>query len=189
MDTQIVLDELKERVEQLIINAQDLSVLGQNTLQFRQSEGSWNALECLEHLNRYSDFYISSLTKSIETAKHSSVTSYKPTWFGNKCAMDMLPQDGELKSTMKTFKSKNPSLDGIGSKVIEKFITQQKTVLKIIESARAVSLERTKSKTTLPLIQFKLGDALRFYIYHEVRHMLQAQKAALIVNDNLSMVN
>ncbi len=178
MDTQTVLDELKGRVEQLIKKAENLSALDQTTLQSRPSEGAWNALECLEHLNRYSDFYIASLTRSIGTAKHSSVASYKPTWFGNKCAVDMLPADsGALKSKMKTFKSKNPSLDGFGSKVIGKFIGQQKEALQIIKSARAVSLDQTKSKTTLPLISFKLGDALRFYVYHEVRHMIQAEKA------------
>lgn len=178
MNSQETLDELELRINRLIKQAQSLSVLPETVLNKKPNPDSWNALECLDHLNRYSTFYIPAFKAAIANAKNGFEPDFKPTWLGEKSANDMLPVDDKLPTIMKTFKSKNPSIDGIGSDVIKQFIKDQTEFLAIIESARKVSLDRTRSKTTLPFIKFKLGDALRFVIYHEVRHMIQAEKAA-----------
>lgn len=177
MNAQETLDELELRLNQLIEKAKALADLPKSALTNNPNPDAWNALESIDHINRYSTFYIPAFKNAIAKSKHGLEPNYKPTWLGNKSAMDMLPIEDKLPRTMKTFKSKNPSLDGIGNDVIKQFVKDQTEYLTIIQSARKVSLDKTLCKTTLPLIKFKLGDALRFVIYHEVRHMLQAEKA------------
>jgi uncharacterized damage-inducible protein DinB len=79
---------------------------------------------------------------------------------------------------MKTFKSKDPQRTGEAqSNAIEIFILNQQRFLELVKQSKSINLTK-RVKTTLALIKFKLGDALRFVIYHEVRHVGQAQKAA-----------
>ncbi len=181
-----VLSELESRIEGMIAQAEEFNKLPDDILSQKPENGGWSAIECIEHLNRYSDFYITELNRAIDQSRFPSEPTYKPGWLGNKSAMDMLPEDGVVKKPMKTFKSKNPEGDDFDKVVIRKFINQQLEFLQILRKAEGVSLGRTKTKTTLPLIKFKLGDTLRFVIYHEVRHMVQAQKALGVFDSNNS---
>lgn len=87
----------------------------------------------------------------------------------------MLP--GEQMKKMKTLKSTNPNGSKLNKKVLEDFIFQQKKMLELLGSARSVSLNKTKTSISIaPVFKLKLGDTFRVVIYHNERHILQAQK-------------
>lgn len=172
-----ILTELEQRVSEMRYWAESVRKTPEYLLKAKPSETGWSALECIDHLNRYSEFYIPVFQKAIEKAKNKTSENYKSGWLGNKMAEDMLPKDGKLKSTMKTFKSKDPSLDGVYANALIVFIGHQVTLIAILEKSRAIDLGSLRVETTISLLKLKLGDALRFFINHEIRHIEQAKKA------------
>ena len=172
-----LLSDLDKRLLEINNWAKNLQNVDDKILRSKPSETSWSALECLDHLNRYGDFYLPIFQEAIEKASKSKKIDFKPGWLGKKLALDMLPQNGKLKSTMNTFKSKNPSLDGVNPEALAIFINQQEQFLELIEKAAQIDLGSKRVKTTIPVLKLKLGDALRFVVFHEVRHFEQAKRA------------
>lgn len=170
-----LIDNLSKRVEDMMSKANKLKELSGEQLNAREGEGKWSALECLEHLNLYSEFYIPEFQQVIEKSKHPSDEIFKSTWFGNYSAESMLPK--EKLNKMKTFKDKNPLGSELDHRTIERFIDFQEALLQLLQKARTVSLNKNKCNTTLPIVKFNLGDTFRFIIYHQERHMVQAEKA------------
>jgi hypothetical protein len=79
---------------------------------------------------------------------------------------------------MKTFKDKDPYGSDLDKATIEKFNKQQEQLLDLLSKAAGVSLTRTKTAISISkLIKLKLGDTFRVVIYHNQRHLVQAQKA------------
>ena len=173
--------ELIADLESRIMEMQDWAKTLSNTdpikLKAKPSDTGWSALECLDHINRYGKFYIPIFKKALQKASERKSSLYSPGWLGNKLANDMLPQNGKLKSTMKTFKSKNPSLDGVNPNALDIFINQQVEFLSIFEKAKNLDLGSCRVNTTLPILRLKLGDTFRFVIFHQVRHVEQAKRA------------
>jgi hypothetical protein len=86
----------------------------------------------------------------------------------------MLPKEHMKK--MKTFKRKNPINSNLDKEtVIKKFIYQQEQMLNLLALSKNKNLNKIKTSITLPLLKFKLGDTFRFVIYHNERHIVQAQ--------------
>ncbi len=175
MNKQELLKELGSITKSILKRSEKMACLTDAFLNYKGDGSRWSALECLDHLNRYGDFYLPEIRKVIAAAPESHEIEFNSGWLGNKSAMSMLPQEGGLKK-MKTFKSKNPSLDGLKENTLQIFINQQEEFLRLLNTAAKVDLTRTKTATTLPLLRFRLGDTLRFVIYHNERHMQQAER-------------
>lgn len=170
------IQDLTQKVNFTIEEVNQLKKLPQNKLLSRKEEKSWNALECIEHLNRYSDFYIKEFTKKVESAnKGNGQKEFKSGFLGGYFAKSMLPTKGMR--SMKTFADKNPLNDSLTNDVLDQFLQQQNQLLMILKKAKEVDLSKTKCNLTLPLIKLKLGDAFKFYIHHNLRHIEQAKKA------------
>lgn len=175
MLTSELLDELKNRTTQHLYFAETLSVKSESELNFRVSEDSWSALECLEHLNRYGDFYIPEIKRNISSAGKTSQSYFRPGILGNYFAKSMLPK--EKLNTMKTLKTMNPIHSELHKNVIDQFIQQQKQMLQLLDEAQHVDLEKTKTSISISkLIRLKLGDTFRFVIYHNERHIEQVKR-------------
>jgi hypothetical protein len=56
---------------------------------------------------------------------------------------------------------------------------QQRQILTLLETEKKVDLRKIKIRTTLPILKFRLGDTLRFVIYHVNRHLVQAKRGAV----------
>ncbi|WP_080778817.1 DinB family protein [Chryseobacterium phocaeense] len=170
-----LLDELKTLVQEHIQYAQDLLKESDERLNSRVSDNSWSVLECFEHLNRYGDFYIPEISRSISSSKTSSVPFFKPGILGNYFAESMRPK--EKLNKMKTLKSMNPINSKLNRHVIEEFIRQQKQIVELLEKAGNADLNKVKTGISISkLIRLKLGDTFRFVIYHNARHIQQAER-------------
>jgi len=155
------------------------------SLTSRPNEESWNALECIEHLVRYNEFYIPEFEKAILRSKDGKESELKRGWLGKKSADSMLPGRNSVENKMKTFKSKNTYRSGVGTEIFTRFGNQQAQLRVLTEKAEHKKIGRKRCKTTLPLVRFRLVDALEFIINHQLRHMLQAEKAANL-SENIS---
>ncbi|CAL2101611.1 DinB_2 domain-containing protein [Tenacibaculum sp. 190130A14a] len=174
-NTNELLQDLKELVESHINYVEQLQQLSEADLQKKQTPTSWSAIECLEHLNLYAEFYNKEIRKRINKSRYPKSTFFKSGFLGNKFALDMLPKEGM--KTMKTFKSKNPIYSNLVAKeVLIQFLKLQKELEQLLEMASEVDLTKTKTAITLPLLKFRLGDTFRFVIYHNERHIVQVKK-------------
>ncbi|MFH6770285.1 DinB family protein [Gaetbulibacter aquiaggeris] len=144
-------------------------------LNWKQTPESWNVLECIEHLNRYGDFYIPEITNKIKTSKHKSSEVFKSNWLGNYFSKSV--SYNEDLNKMKTFKTMNPLNSKLNIKTLEKFINQQHQIIELLDKSKNVNLDKTKTAISISkLIKLRLGDTFRVLIYHNERHIRQAEK-------------
>lgn len=189
---------LIEEIKTIIQKAQKLQTLSNDELNFRTQSESWTVLECIEHLNRYSDFYLQEIEKGIDAkmdkSKSNSIENYifKSGFLGNYSANSMLPiQKGivtisenkspsknhslKIGNKMKTFKDKNPIHSGVDKRVLDTFIDDQNEFIRLLEKSQYVNLNKVKISLTLPILKFNLGDTFRFVINHQIRHFVQIE--------------
>ena len=186
LQRQVVLAELRAMVLDFMAKAEAWQTLPEEALRARAHEKAWNVLECLEHLNRYGDFYLPQFEAKMSQAQPAAqALTYKTGWLGNYSAEAMLPQSGKKLNVMQTFKDKNPlNAPEISPLTIQRFLQQQKRLILLLEEAERYDLGQIRIPLTLKWLKFKLGDTLRFLVFHEYRHILQAERA-LVGTENL----
>ena len=173
--TEKLLQNLLEITKENLNAAENLKTQPIDFLNWKQSSKSWSALECIEHLNRYGDFYLPEITNKIKTSKHKSSEIFNSNWLG-KYFSKSVSYTKKLKK-MKTFKSMNPLNSKLNSKTLEKFINQQHKIIELLDKSKHVNLDKTKNAISISkLIKLRLGDTFRVLIYHNERHIKQAEK-------------
>ncbi len=186
--SQELLQNLTDRTKAIIIKVnKDFKVLSSELYNWKPDQEKWSILECLEHLNIFGNFYLKEIERTINNAESSSQNDeFKSGIFGNWVAESMLIKNGKIKP-MKTAKSKNPSFSQLPDNVIERFLDQQDIILKLIEKSKSLNLTRLKVSTDITKwIKMRLGDILRFIVYHNERHVLQAEKVLNEINNIVS---
>lgn len=172
-----LLDKLIAKTQDNLSAAREMLALPEQSLHQRPRPEAWSALECLEHLNRYGEFYHPEIRRRIEATPHRTNTdTFTSSRLGHYFASGMKP--GPKTRKVSTFKNMDPHRDELGLDVVDTFIRQQEDLLELLEVARSVDLTRTKTGISITnLIKLRLGDTLRVVIYHNWRHMEQAQRA------------
>ena len=169
-----VLDDLIADVEAIIeVVENEFIPLDNDKLYQHPSPSKWSVNECLQHLNVTNYHYLPRIKLVIENAVG------KMAYNGTKPSAD-----GIIPKPMKTFKKEfNPVLSAYKQiSAIPEFLEQQKQLLHYLRQAKNVSMGGNRITSLIPIIRFKLGDAFRFLIAHEQRHILQAKNVILILN-------
>jgi len=171
-----LIEDLIERTKNVINEAERYNQLPIDQLNWKPTAEKWSVLECLEHLNRYGDFYLPEIENRIQKAsKVTGETIFKSGVLGNYFSNSMLPK--EKLNKMNTFKSMNPVGSDLDISTLQKFIRQQKQILDLLNQARQVDLTKTKTAISISKwIKLRLGDTFRVVIYHNQRHIVQANK-------------
>jgi len=171
------LQDIKEKLAQMDEALNNFTAKDEAVLSVRPGQDQWNVLECIDHLHRYNEFYIPEFQKSLKRAKLSSSNEMKRGSFGIKLAKSMLPNEAGVNNPMKTFKSKNSLHSNVSMKVLDTFRREQAELKAILDASNIRDIGAVKCKTTLPIIRFRLCDALEFIINHQLRHIAQARRA------------
>ncbi len=175
IESEVLIPDLIERTRVNLNDAVKLESFSLEALNWKEHPESWSALECMEHLNLYGDFYLPEFEDRISKSKFDFVKEFKSGTLGNYFAKSMLPK--EKLNKMKTFKDKNPIGSNLSISSIDRFVEQQKRTLDLLDKSRKIDLNRTKSSISISkYIKLKLGDAFRVVIYHNQRHIVQAQR-------------
>jgi hypothetical protein len=175
MKTEVLLQELIDLTIENKKAVESFTNLPLEKLQYKPQPDAWSILECIEHLNRYGDFYLPEIRQRMSSSKHPQSDHFKPGILGNYFAKAMLPK--EKLNKMKTFKSMNPKNCSLGLEVLHKFIGQQEEMTNLLEKAKSHNLNKIKTSISISnWIKLKLGDTFRVVIYHNLRHIQQAQR-------------
>jgi len=176
MSAATLLNELTLMSTRHLAEARRWQKLSLEQLNQQPHPGAWSALECLEHLNLYGDYYLPAMQQQMQKSRLSPQQHFRSGLLGNYFANSMLPKDKLNK--MKTFQNMNPAGSQLDAGALERFIEQQELLLQILEQARNTDLGRIRIPITISRwIRLKLGDTLRFVIYHNERHIQQALRA------------
>lgn len=176
-DNNTLIAELLDITERATASAQHLRSLDNHTLNFRERDGSWSVLECIEHLNRYGDYYLPEIQKALES-NVGGRGIYKSGLIGGLFANLMRIKNGKI-IAMKTPADKNPAGENLNVLNIDRFLKQQELLKTLLFEAGKADLVRTKVPTSLNrFIRMRLGDTLRFFVYHIERHIVQAERVA-----------
>jgi len=172
-----LLAALTARTEENLAAARRLQALTPSALHQRPRPDAWNALECLAHLNKYSAYYLPEIRKRMAATKHRSGTeTFTSSWLGNKFAASMKPGETmrKISSPGNANPVKHPEL--VTETALPDFIKSQEETLELLALAAHVDLTKTTTGTSLTnLIRLRLGDTLRVVVYHNWRHVEQAE--------------
>jgi DinB superfamily len=159
-----------------IVKVESFKTLAIEKLNFKEEPTSWSILECLEHLNLYADFYLPEIEKQIEANKHNTATGFfKSGVLGNYFVNAIQLKNGTIKK-IKSPKDKNPINSSLSVATIDSFLQQQSQLIKLLEKVKTTNLTKTKTAISLTkFIKLRLGDTLRFFVYHVERHVWQAE--------------
>jgi hypothetical protein len=182
-DSSVLISRLIDHTSASIHWALQIQQADPALLSYKPNPESWCVLECIEHLNRYSEYYLPAINNAISHTDSKPDAFYKSGWLGNYFANSMLPKDKLNK--MKTFKDKNPLNADLDKQTIAVFIEWQNELSATLHKAEHVSLSKVKVPTSLSqLLKLNLGDTFRFIVNHNIRHMKQADKVLALAQAN-----
>jgi hypothetical protein len=181
-DNNQVVDELLGLTEKATTSARRFKELDETILNFKDSEEKWSILECIEHLNRYGDYYLPEIRQALLSAGKWKGGAFRSGFIGNYFANLMRIRNGKIVK-MKTPADKNPAGSKLTPLTIDRFLKQQEVLRSLLLDARHADLMGTKVPISIArFVRLQLGDTLRFFVYHIDRHMIQAEKMASIQN-------
>lgn len=184
MKTKELIKLLLEEVSQQNNLLLELSRLPLTELLKRPTEGKWNALECIEHLNSYARHYLSAFEKSMEQSiakQRKPKEEVKSTWLGRKCISAVNINNSK---PIKTPKRHNPINKSLNANVMTEFSNHQIKLKALLDKSVIVDLNSSKvSIELMPILKLNLGEFLPFFIFHQTRHLTQARKAAIGVHN------
>ena len=172
--------ELMAITENAIVAAKKLKLLNTDELNYRKAEGEWSVLECVEHLNLYGNYYLPEIEKQLLSQPPvSDKTIFKTGIIGHYFANLMQVKNGKVKK-MKSPADKNPLHAPLTVTTIDRFIKQLERLKSLLHQSMTVDLVKTKAAISLTrFIKLRLGDTLRFFVFHIERHVLQAERIAV----------
>jgi hypothetical protein len=175
-----LIENLLDQTEIVLKKAIEWQLIPHSKFAQRPSPESWSANECLQHLNSYGRFYLPAIESVLSRSeKRESSTQFSPGWLGNYFTKLMMPaKDGNVSKKMNSPKDHAPKTIIESRLVISEFIDQQEKLLALLNTAKKFDLNAVKVGISIaPIIKLKLGDVFRFVIAHQVRHILQAERA------------
>ncbi len=150
------------------------------SLLLQPAPGKWSIAQVLEHLNTYGRHYLQEINQQVSINNDMQQQAwFNPGILGDYFTNAIKPKSVfEVKNKMKTSKSHAPENNLQVDIVLAEFIDQQHKLLLLLEESRQRDLNTIRIPITITkLIKLKLGDAFRFIIAHEQRHMIQARNA------------
>lgn len=170
-----LLQELLDITLENLKSVENLKNHSLDDLNWKESAKIWSVLECIEHLNRYGDFYIPEITNKIKNSVYEGSDVFKSSWLGKYFSKSV--SYSEDLNKMKTFKPMNPLNSKLNIKTLDKFINQQHQIIELLDNSKNINLDKTKTAISITkLIKLRLGDTYRVLIYHNKRHIKQAEK-------------
>lgn len=177
MRAETLIADLIDRTRANMNRAEALRQLPLSALNARTAPERWSALECIEHLNRYGRFYLPEIEQRMKASRHPASPDFRSGWLGNYFAKALAPK--EKLNHMKTFSTMDPKGSALDAGVLDVFLQQQQQMLLLIDRARRTDLSRVRTAVSfMPLLRLRLGDTFRVVIYHNERHLGQAEREA-----------
>ena len=175
MNTDELLNEMIAMLADSKVRVEQLLKRNEEALNWRPSENQWTALECLEHLNMYGDYYIPEIERVIKKSRsQTEPKKFKHTWWGDYFVNALAPKSKQSIKPLNAMEKLNPKGMSLGLETVERFINQHSELIDLYKLARSVDIQQKCTGTTIPLVRLRLIDTIRAQSYHSQRHVDQA---------------
>lgn len=173
METTQLIAALQADVQNIIETIEgEILHLDKAALHWKPSPEKWNILECFEHLNRYNRYYNPELERAL--SRTGKPAPFRPGWLGNYFVQSISPENAR---PIKTMKRLNPIDSNTNAKALEEFLSHQRHLLALLTRAKSANInQRLVTVEIMPILRIKTGDAFRFVVAHEQRHLQQAMR-------------
>ena len=145
-------------------------------INWKPSEERWNVGECIEHLVITQNLYnskIKELQPLFETSDKGEF-KFKHT-FSGRMILKYVDPDSDTRS--KTFKVFKPASKKINTSIFGSFCEEVEMMISFAEYMHGIDLTKLKiSSPITKLLKMNVGDALLINLYHNRRHLNQAEK-------------
>jgi hypothetical protein len=178
IDQSALIAELLEVTHKVIESAKLLKTHDQMLLATPPTEGAWSALQCVEHLNLYGDFYLHEIERRIIASQKlvQPPQGFTSGWLGGWFVEQMKPSP--TMKPMKAPRDKVVDATQVSHQAIDRFLRQQDRMQALLLQARNTDLNKVRTSISISrIIQLKLGDTFAVVVYHNQRHLAQAQNA------------
>lgn len=154
-------------------------------LNYKPSESAWSVLECVEHLCLYGKFYLPEIENRIITSRYNKQQYFKSGLIGDYF-VNMIKVSNTKK--IKAIKEMDATGSDLNMSTINQFIKQLEWLDSLLVKAEKVDLTKLKTSISLTkLVKLRLGDTLRFLVYHNERHILQAKRIKMKIASNQTL--
>ena len=186
-----LLSELEDRTELTRTSSSVFSRLENNMLIKPHGPGQWSIAQIFEHLNISHAIYIQSILKKITHGPEVISEDYNSGWLGDWLYQKMLPrEDGTLVKLKTPPAFRPPFFIADGRDVMDRFNQQLDTLHDIFTNAATKDIERNRVPlTTAKLLSVRVGDALRYMVAHNERHLSQAQQLKRRMEESAGLFN
>ena len=185
IENHILIDELVSLTDQSIEFVKQFKELDPSVLNYKSAPGSWSMLESIEHLNLYGNFYIPEIQTQLNGASTTRDSLFRTSIMGDYFVKLIRVKNGKIRK-IKTAREMDPNNSTLTITTLNRFIKQQEKLRELLELA--VHKDLTKTKTAISLTHFfrlRMGDTLRFVVYHTERHILQARHVLQSVPESM----
>ncbi len=172
-----LLTELAQDVARIKEAARFFTASDKNKLVYSPDKDRWSVVQVLEHLNAYNRHYLPLIEKELSVVTYDTNAWFTSGYWGEKFTKMMKPSNVyEINNKMKTSKKMSfPNSLNIDT-VLKEFLEGQDKLLQLLDLAKGKDLAKIHIPITLTkLIKLRLGDAFRFLVAHEQRHLIQAR--------------
>lgn len=161
--------------------------ISEKQLSWRPNPGIWSVGEILAHLNSYSNYYHPVFLSKIESTRFNQPQeTFVSSPLGRSAWKSMkLGKKKNVKRKFNAPKNYNPSVhpELVKGNEVETFLASQIELKTILEKAKDVNLRKVKIPISISkIVRLRLGDALKFVIYHNERHIEQLRTLHSHVN-------
>jgi len=181
LDTRDLIGQLQAALREQIAHAERLRELPLEVLQRRPAPDRWSVLEVISHMNLSSGHYHRHLERiyADENNRLRFRTTFTPGFWGERMTRSMAPRSdrsiGWKMRTLRMFEPRTANTEGLPT--LDTFVRMCHGLVGLLERARARGIEGEKVVSSIgPMLRFKPGDAFRFAVGHQQRHMLQIER-------------
>lgn len=174
MTQQELLDQLETELRGVLADVRlQLAGLPPEILQQRPTPESWNALECVAHLNRYAEDYMHPLNRAIHRAKaHRWAPATDVGYTARGRRLLRRASDGKPLKSPKRYNFQNQPLE---ADILKSFVIHCEHLLRVLQEARKIDVNRaTVCKANAWFGRYTVGNLLEFLVRHSRRHVAQA---------------
>jgi len=156
---------------------QKFAGLTNEQLNWKPAAESWSVGQCFDHLVVSNSGMLSKIAALVE-GKHKTTVferlPFLPKFFGNFLVKAVSPENPKKIKNPGIF---DPAQSDVNADVIEKFLEDQKKIAAIMQASAGLDLEKTiMTSPVAAFITYSLLDGYRVIVYHEKRHLLQAER-------------
>lgn len=185
-----LITELLDRTELIKASTATFLRLTDEQLSFSPAPGKWSIAEIFAHLNLSNDIYIRLILPRVTLAADTASDAFRSSWLGEWTYEKIVPRPDGTVLKMKSAKSVIPvKPKGEFREVLYGFQRRCDALDDILRHSSTKDLRRIRVPFHfIPLLNFGLGETLRFLIAHNERHVLQAQRIVPLLDDDRTHV-